>query len=176
MAGDKVRQSIEREYRAARAEFHRILASLTPEELARRSLNPGWTNGQLLFHITLGFLLIPSLALLVRLFSHLPRGISRAYAALLDFGTPLFNWINGLGPRGAARIFHGARLEAKFDKSIDAALRIAASIHGSDWQRSMAYPSRWDPLIDSGMTLEGLFHYMVRHMQFHLTQLSAGAR
>lgn len=172
MSEADIQEKIRREYQSARADFHRVLGSLSGEDLNRQSKNPGWTNGQLLFHITLGFILVPPLARIIRIFSRLPKLVSNSFAALLNFGTPFFDWINGLGARGGGRVYSGWRLAAKFDKSIDAALSTANSIKGQDWQLSMAYPTRWDPLIDENMTLEGLFHYMVRHMEFHWTQLS----
>jgi uncharacterized damage-inducible protein DinB len=168
-----ISENIRQEYESARADFHRVLDAFTPADLSRRSNNPGWTNAELLFHITLGFMLIPRLSFLIRLFSRLPRGVSRTFAWLLNTSTPLFDRINGWGPHGGARLYSGKRLAAKFDRSIDAALKTADSISEGDWLRSMAYPTRWDPMIDENMTLEGLFHYMVRHMEFHKTQLSS---
>src|SRR5215216_2127078 len=89
------RQAIRAELVAAHAEFHTLLDSLTDADWRRRSHNPGWTNGELLFHMALGFFLLPILLPLLRLLGRLPRGATRPFAALLNLATPLFNWVNG---------------------------------------------------------------------------------
>ena len=41
----------------ARAESHQVLGSLSPQELRRQSLNPGWTNGEILARMVFGFII-----------------------------------------------------------------------------------------------------------------------
>jgi hypothetical protein len=163
---------IHRDYQVARAQFHRVLDSLAAEQAGARSLNPGWTNGQVMFHITLGFMIMPALVRIIWLFGHLPGWVSKAFAWLLDASTPFFNWINGLAPRGAVKVFHGQRLARRFDGAIAAALKTADRIKPSDWGLSMHYPRRWDPMFKEDMTISHLYNYMLQHMQFHLGQLS----
>src|SRR5262249_51767 len=67
---------------AARAEFHTLLASLSDDDWRRRSRNPGWNNGEILFHMALGFFLLPTLLPMLRLLGRLPRGATRPFAAL----------------------------------------------------------------------------------------------
>lgn len=57
---------IRSELESARASFHALLASLSEEDLRRRSLNPGWTNGEILAHIVFGFIVVNVLLPLTR--------------------------------------------------------------------------------------------------------------
>jgi hypothetical protein len=57
---------------AARGEFHAMVASISEQGWTEPSRNPGWTNGQLLFHVLLGFILVLPLAGILVFFGHLP--------------------------------------------------------------------------------------------------------
>ena len=46
-----IQQVMADELAAARAEFHALLDSLSEEDFRRQSLNPGWTNGEILAHM-----------------------------------------------------------------------------------------------------------------------------
>jgi hypothetical protein len=71
-----VRDEMER----ARLTFHCLLDSATVAELSRPSKGTKWTNGQLLFHMLFGYLIVVRLMVLVRIFGRLPDGVSRAFA------------------------------------------------------------------------------------------------
>jgi hypothetical protein len=77
---------------AAGAEFHRLLDTLAPEDWRRHSRNPEWTNGEILFHMALGFVLLPLLLPLMRLLGHFPRSMTKPFAAALNLATGPFNW------------------------------------------------------------------------------------
>jgi Mycothiol maleylpyruvate isomerase N-terminal domain len=62
---------------AARGEFHAMVASISEREWTEPSQNPGWTNGQVVFHIRLGFILVVPLARLLVFFDRLPALCSR---------------------------------------------------------------------------------------------------
>jgi len=59
--------------------FHRLLDSATVAELSRPSNGTKWTNGQLLFHMLFGYLIVVRLLVLVRIFGRLPDGVSRVF-------------------------------------------------------------------------------------------------
>lgn len=164
--------AIRAEIEATGSSFHALLDSLTDEDLRRQSHNPGWTNGEVLFHIVLAFILVPFLVPLLRFFGRLPRRFSRLFAAVLDAGTGLFNVANGLGPRLGSRVFSGARLGALFDRTQRSILQLVASTRDEEWERGMYYPSRWEPLFGDFMTLEDVVRYPTIHFRFHVDQLS----
>ncbi len=170
--GNEVATRLHGEIEAGRSEFHALLDGVTPEQWRRSSGNPAWTNGALLFHIALGFFLVIPLVWIMRIFAALPPGASRAFARGLNFGTPLFNWINALGPRFGARVFGRRRLENTFDSVCGMIVRKIDAMRPGDWSRGMHYPTRWEPRFADFMTFEDLFRYPMIHMRHHATQIT----
>jgi len=56
--GTKVATAIRSELESKRSSLHAVLDSLSEEDLHRQSLNPGWTNGEILAHIPPGFIIL----------------------------------------------------------------------------------------------------------------------
>jgi hypothetical protein len=165
---DDLRATLE----SARSTFHMLIESISEDDLRRKSNNPGWTNGQILFHMAFGFILLPSLVRMIRFWALFPTGYSRPFAAVLDASTPAFNWINGLGPRFGARVYSGPALARKYDRTHARILKILDSTRPQDMALGMHYPKRWDPLFDGYLTLERLFRYPADHLRSHVAQLS----
>ncbi len=113
------RTRLRSELEAVRGEFHAMVASISEREWAEPSQIPGWTNGQIVFHILLGFILVVPLARLLVFFGRLPAPCSRIFAGILDLLTPLFNRINAMGPRAGARRLGRAGIIIKFDQILD---------------------------------------------------------
>jgi hypothetical protein len=172
MESQETRLAIRRELDSARTGFHALLDSLSEADWRRQSLNPGWTNGEILAHMTFGFMITGVLMPMARLWGRLPKGSSRWFAWLLNAGTRPFNWINALGARGQGRFFTYRRIGRLFDRACSALWRQAGSIHQDEWERGMHYPTRWDANFSDFMTLEKLFHYPVVHFNFHLGQIA----
>ena len=159
---------------AAHLSFHKLLDSLAEEDFQKRSLNPGWTNGEILAHMTFGFIIANVLLPLARVWGRLPKGSSKWFAWLLNAITRPFNWINALGARGQGRVFTRNRVSRIFDSAYNSLLKQITSIHEDEWERGMYYPTKWDPNFSEFMTVEKLFHYPVIHFRFHLTQIQSG--
>ena len=160
------------EFEATRLTFHTLLASLTADDLRRRSHNPGWTNGEILFHMTFAFLLILTLGPMVRVWGRLPPRYSHAFAHLLNRSTPFFNWINALIPRLGGKVYTHKRLRALYDRVHRRIVRQLDTIPDSEWQLGMYYPAKWEPLFGDYMTLEEVFYYPIKHFNFHLRQIA----
>ena len=92
-----IRETIRTELEATRETFHVLLNSLTEESMRGRSHNPGWTNGEILAHMTFGFIIVNVLLPMARLWGRLPKGSSKWFAWLLNASTGPFNWFNALG-------------------------------------------------------------------------------
>jgi hypothetical protein len=167
------RARLQTELEAARQEFHSMAAQVSEQGWARSSNNPGWTNGQVLFHVLLGFILVLPLARLLVFFGHLPAVFGRAFAGLLNLSTPLFHRINALGPRVAARVLGRAGVIRKFDRVHRAILTRLNRVRPTQWALTMHYPTRWDPRFGAHMRLEDLFRYPVAHLRHHRPQLRA---
>lgn len=167
------RQAVRTDLVAARAEFHRLFDALVDDDWRRRSHNPGWTNGEILFHVALGFFLLPILLPLMRLFGRFPRGVSRTFAAALNLVTDPFNLVNGLGPRVGGRVLRRRSLGRLYDGALARVLRMVDTMPDDAWQRGMDYPNRWDAVFQPYMTVEDLLRYPIVHMRFHADQLAA---
>lgn len=156
---------------AARGEFHVMAASISEKAWTGPSHNPGWTNGQLLFHVLLGFILVLPLASFLVFFGHLPALCSRIFAWILNFSTPLFNRVNAAGPRVGARLLGRAGVIREFNRVHGAILTRLERVHSREWALAMHYPTRWDPSFRSAMHLEELFRYPITHLRHHQAQL-----
>jgi len=168
---EALRAHLRSELEAARLEFRDMVASTAGQSWATPSHNPGWTNGQLLFHVLLGFILVLPLAGILVFFGHLPAACSRSFAAILNFSTPLFNRLNAVGPRGGARLLGQEGLITKFDQVHRAILERLEHVRPADWALAMHYPTRWDTRFKTPMRLEDLFRYPVDHLRHHRRQL-----
>jgi hypothetical protein len=167
-----LKQAIGEELETSRASFHSLLASLSVQDFQRQSLNQGWTNGEILAHITFGFMIVNILLPLARVWGRLPKGSSRSFAWLLNALTGPFNWFNAIGARGQGKIFTPERAGRIFDRVHFSLLKKVNSIQDQEWKHGMYYPTKWDANFDEFMTLEKLFHYPVKHFNFHLRQIS----
>jgi hypothetical protein len=167
-----IREEICRELETARASFHTLLASLSERDFQKQSLNPGWTNGEILAHMTFGFIIVNVLLPMARWWGRLPKGSSKGFASLLNAFTGIFNWMNALGARGQSKVFTPHRIGKIFDRAYFSLLKKVDSIHENEWKCGMYYPTKWDANFDEFMTLEKLFHYPITHYNFHLTQIA----
>ncbi len=167
-----VAESICSELESTHSSFHVVLDSLSEEDCHKQSLNPGWTNGEILAHMLFGFIILNVLLPMARIWGRLPTGSSKPFAGLLNAFTRPFNWVNALGARMQGKVFTYKRIGKLYDSVYASLLKKAASIKDDEWERGMYYPTRWDANFSEFMTLEKLFHYPVIHFNFHLDQIA----
>ena len=166
------RDEILSQFASARDSFHSLLKSFSERDFQKQSLNPGWTNGEIIAHITFGYMIVNVLLPVTRLWGRLPKGSSKWFAWLLNALTGPFHWINALGARGQGKVLTPQRIEKIYDRVYVSLVKKASSIAEDEWERGMYYPTKWDDNFEEFMTLEALFHYPVRHFSFHLTQIA----
>jgi hypothetical protein len=160
------------ELESARVDFHRALSALSRDGWRARSRNAGWTNGELCFHMLLGFILVSPLYWIMRAMHYLPDWCDVGFARLLDASTPLFNRINALGPRIGARVLSARGVGRQFDRAMNRVTRRLERLTPKDRALGMHYPTRWDPRFTPVMTVEQLLRYPIGHLRHHLAQLS----
>jgi hypothetical protein len=165
------REEILDQLSTARAEFYQLVDSLSEQDFQKQSLNPGWTNGEILAHMTFGFIIVNVLLPMARLWDRLPKGASKWFAWLLNSFTGPFNWFNALGARGQGKVFTRKRIGKIYDRYYFSLVKKVYSIEDDEWEHGMYYPTKWDSNFDEFMTLEKLFSYPVTHFNFHLTQI-----
>jgi transposase len=139
------REDLRSELEAARREFYDMVASISEPWWAKPSRNPGWMNGQLLFHVFLGFILVLPLAGILLFFGHLPAVCSRMFAAVLNFSTPpstgLTRW--GLAPEPVC-------LAGRASSALPDPFGTRASRRPCTWRTSSASPR---PVADRPMRI-----------------------
>ena len=167
-----IEEKIRSELEEARTKFHTLLNSLSEKDFQRQSLNLGWTNGEILAHMTFGFIVVNVLLPMTRLWGSLPKSTSKPFAWFLNLFTALFNWFNMLGARGQGKVFTHKRMAGIYDRVYFSLLKKVSSIKDDEWERGMYYPTKWDSNFDEFMTLEKLFHYPIVHFNFHLKQIT----
>jgi hypothetical protein len=98
------------------AAFHALLDSLSEDDFRKQSLNPGWTNGEILAHMLFGFMILNVLISMARLWGRLPKSSSKPFAWSLNAITGPFNWFNALGARMQGAVFPYKRLGKLYDR------------------------------------------------------------
>ena len=166
------KERIRKELETARMKFHQLHESLSERDFQKQSLNPGWTNGEIMAHMAFGFLILNVLLPMARFWGRLPKGSSKWFARLLNAFTGLFNWFNMFGARGQGKVFTYQRIGNVFDRVCVSLLKKIDDIKDEEWEHGMYYPTKWDPNFDEFMTLEKLLHYPVAHFNFHLGQIA----
>jgi hypothetical protein len=167
-----MKDAIRCELESTRTIFHALLDSLSENDLQKKSRNPGWTNGEILAHMTFGFIILNALLPMARLWGHFPKLASKTFARSLNALTGPFNRINALGARLQARLFTYRRIGKLYDRTHFSLLKQIDSIKDDEWGLGMYYPTRWDSNFSEFMTIEKLFHYPVIHFNFHRGQIA----
>lgn len=170
--GPMAKASITQEMTAARRELHALVETATAGDLRRPSDGTRWSNGELLFHMVFGYMIVRTLLPLVHLMGRLPSGVSRAFSGVLGATTPAFHVVNYLGARGGALVFRGERLSRRMDLTVDALLRRLEHETEASLERSMHFPVGWDPYFRDVMTVGAVYHYATQHFEHHRRQLS----
>ena len=172
-SGQRVdRQAIHSDLERVRLEFHALLDSATGTDLVKPTEGTRWTNEQLLFHMLFGYILMPPLLFLMRVFGRLPRWVGRGFARLLNAGTKPFDVVNYLGPLGGAKVFGRRRTGSTLDRVIASLHRRLDAESETGLALGMPYPTRWDPFFQEFMTVADLYRYPTRHFDFHRRQLT----
>jgi len=70
--GNNATESIRTELESTHEAFRALLESLSEEDMRRQSLNPGWTNGEILAHVLFGFIILNVLLPMARIWGRLP--------------------------------------------------------------------------------------------------------
>jgi hypothetical protein len=170
-----LKREVGTELQDAQATFHRLLESMSEDDLRQPTSGTKWNNEELLFHMLFGYLIASWLIRIVIIFGHLPWRVGRLFAMLLNGLTVPFNMVNYLGSRLGARIVNHKRMGARFDKVCRSLSRRLAAEPGHHLWLAMAFPTRWDPFFKGRMTLADTYHYPYQHFMFHRRQLTAGS-
>ena len=160
------------EMERARLDFHQLLDNATSAELRSGSDGTKWTNEQLLFHMLFGYLLVHNLLVLVKAFTRLPHGVSKAFAAALNAAARPFHVVNYLGSLWGARVLGYSGMERLMDVVIGRLQRSVMAASEDSLNGGMHFPVGWDPYFLDYMTLRDVYHYPTQHYDHHRRQLT----
>lgn len=158
-----------------RADFHEMVATASPEALRRTSDGTKWTNRQLLFHMLFGYLITRNLRWIVKLVSRGPVRVQRGFSRLLDASTPLFHRVNYWGSCAGASVITPGRADAWLGRVVRSMHRHLDHETESALERTMYFPTRWDPYFRDQMSLRDVYHYAAQHYEHHRNQLTLGS-
>jgi hypothetical protein len=150
-----ISQQLRDELESTRQAFHNLLVDVSESDFDKPSLNPEWTIGEMLYHMSLAPRGLP---LDVRLIRHLK------WVPKLPTGP--FNRLNIYFTRRGARNATKESLGETYDKAHAETMKALESVKGDDWDLGVQYPD-WDPMLSGYVTLEVLFHYIKRHFDSH---------
>jgi DinB superfamily len=167
------RQAIYDELSAAQDSFEQLVATMTADDLRRRTNGTRWTNREMLFHMLFGYFVVRALLPLVKAFGHLPRPASRAFAAILNAGTRPFHPINYFGSWMGGHM-SPTWMRRRMDRVTQKLARRLARESDRSLARGMCFPVGWDPFFKPYMTLREVYHYPTEHFEFHRGQLALG--
>jgi len=166
------RQAVRDEMEQARQRFHLLLDSATVAQLRQPSNGTKWTNGQMLFHMFFGYLVVVRLLFLVRIFGRLPDGFGRAFAGALEAATGPFHVINYFGSVAGPRLLGYPGMGRRFDRVVAKLLCRLDREGDAELARGMRYPTSWDPYFKAYMTLADVYLYPTQHFEHHRRQLT----
>ena len=147
------REQVARELADAPVSYRALLTAATPQALRRRTDGTRWTNREMLFHLLLGYLLVRNLMPLVWIMSRLPRPLQHGFAATLNACARPFHVMNYVASVIGGRGVTLRRLDSMFTNVTATLSRRLARTSEVDLQRTMAFPSRWDPFFTDRMSL-----------------------
>jgi hypothetical protein len=107
--------------------FHELVKRASAEDLRRRTTGTRWTNGQLLYLMVFGYLIVRTLMPLVHTLGRL--GWSRRFAAILNSLRRPFHLINYLVSVGGGQLLTPAAMARLMDRTIRALQRKFAVPH-----------------------------------------------
>ncbi|HET6213854.1 MAG TPA: DinB family protein [Micromonosporaceae bacterium] len=167
------RQAVYDELERVRVTFRGLSTTLSTEDMSRPSNGTRWTNRQLFYHLLFGYIVVVVLLPLVKLLAMLPRGATKPFAAVLDFSTRPFHFMNYIASVIGPWMFSTERMVRMLDRITTGLARGLAAETEPGLQRGMHFPTRWDPFFTDFMTVGDLYHYPTLHFDFHQRQLSA---
>jgi uncharacterized protein (TIGR03083 family) len=149
------RSALRDELVATRKDFHELLASLTDEDWKKKSANPAWSVGQLMWHLTWGLEFTPKAV-----------GYCRAGKAP---NPP--SWLVGLGnvliTRFGSRSATPEAVTDKYDRGHAAILQTLEEVGDDEWDKAIrAYGTDY--------TIESLFREVTKHLREHEADIRQG--
>ena len=159
-----IKEELIQELETARQDFHHLLDFVPDAFYHHPSLNPAWTIGDVLYHITLG---PPAIRFEIWMICN-ARGLFQLF--MNDITANLFNRGNALFTRHPKRITHQGLLKA-YEAGHAGLLSSLKRMNEKDFQKAVIYPKTFVPEIAGEVSIERLFRYAKDHVDIHSEQI-----
>jgi hypothetical protein len=159
-----LKAELEMDLETARQNFHHLLDSVPQAFYLHPSHNPAWTNGDVLYHITLGPTAIHFEIWLIRYTPWIFKGLN-------DTTSRIFNRVNGLFARHPKRIKRQGLIKA-YEAGHAGLMSSLRRMDESDFARSVIYPEAFVSEVAGVVTIERLIRYIKLHCEIHAGQIS----
>ena len=150
----ETRESIRADLQAAREQYLAVLDELGPGDWKRKTANPAWNVGQLLWHTAL------SLGFTARGIKGLRKG--RGFNVPGFLAHPLNTWTTKLGSLRATP----ASVRQKYEDAHRALLAALDEVGPDEWQKGAT-------VLGEFRTVEGAFRNMPAHVEEHTADVRA---
>jgi hypothetical protein len=160
------RIALQDEIKMTREKFHRLLATIPHVALQLPSRDPAWTNGEVLYRISISPLVIKSV--LKRNFG----SWSRFLLPKLVTG-PLTQKSNELFIKTVARNLTPSTYAQEYEDNTALVLEMLQELSVDDLATTLTVTVD-DPLLSGQVTVEQLFHYVRNYFGFHGKQIDLG--
>ena len=149
------RQAIRVEIESARTAYHKLLGSLSDEDWSKKSANPAWSVGQLMWHVGRG------MEFFTQTVEYCRKGRApNPPAWLIARGNVL---LTRFGSRGATR----ASAAEKYDRGHEALLACLEGVKDDEWAKAVrAYGNDY--------TIESTFSQVAKHYHEHESDILRG--
>lgn len=163
---EDTRLALRTEIEFTREKFHRMLVTVPEESLQLVSKNPTWTNGEVLYRISISPLFVRSI---------LKRNSGRWSNRLLPklVTGPLIEWGNEKLIQASFHNLTRLSLAKDFEYHCALALEVLDQVSDDDFEKIVVV-SEPDALLPPQVTIEQLFHYIKNHFNLYRKQINSG--
>lgn len=160
----ELRHEIACELERTHQNFHHLLDTVPQASYLHPSDVPGWSLGDILYHIARGPFI---LAIEVNLMLYAPRLLE------LGFNTPPAKWINDFN--GWSSRFKTPPTERflrkRYDATHAALVRALAKVGDADFSKAIHFPAGVMTDTAQSISIETLFRYATEHFEAHRKQI-----
>jgi len=160
-----LKEELAQEMESTLQDFHHLLDSVPESFYHHPSINPAWTIGDVLYHITLG---PTALRYEIWMICHAHRLFQ---FGLNGFTAKVINRLNALFAQRTKRITHQTLTKA-YEAGHAGMMSSLKRMREDDFQKSVIYPEAFVAELAGKVTAESLFRYVKEHFDLHAEQIT----
>ncbi len=161
------RATLRTEIEITQERFARFLVTIPDEALKTPSKDPAWTNGELLYLMSVAPRLIRSVL------KKYMRENPRPGYVFKNITGPLIQKTNEVLTRARGQNSTRWTIAAEYDSTCALVLELLDALSEDDFGKTLDIPDM-DPLLPRHITIEELFHYVKNHFSTYSKQINLG--